>query len=84
MKVGLKLAFTGAVNDEVYDLEQVTGLGTESSAQGLSRAFAEFGLKFKTELPETGLNLMEAIGRKNAAACCEAASLILKRYSALC
>ena len=44
-QVGLKLAFTGAVNDEIYDLEQVTILLLEI-------------------LPETGVELLEAIGRK--------------------
>lgn len=63
MKVGLKLAFTGAVNDEVYDLEQVTGLLLEVLRKNYPERLQE-RFKFKTELPETAADLMEAIGRK--------------------
>ena len=63
MKVGLKLAFTGAVNDEVYDLEQVTGLLLEVLHKDYPERLQE-RFKFKTELPETAADLMEAIGRK--------------------
>lgn len=63
MKVGLKLAFTGAVNDEVYDLEQVTGLLLEVLRKDYPERLQE-RFKFKTELPETAADLMEAIGRK--------------------
>ena len=51
--VGLKLAFTGAINDEIYDREQVTAL-----------LLLQERFKFKGEMPEDGLALLEAIGRK--------------------
>ena len=52
-EVGLRLAFTGAVNDEIYDMENV------AHPERLQERF-----KFKEELPETTEALMDAIGRK--------------------
>ena len=63
MKVGLKLAFTGAINDEVYDMEQVAGLLLEVLRKDYPERLQE-RFKFKTEPPETAAELMEAIGRK--------------------
>jgi ribosome biogenesis GTPase A len=61
--VGLKLAFTGAINDDIYDREQVTALLLESLRRGHQEKLKE-RFKFKTELPEGGLELLETIGRK--------------------
>ncbi|MCI7260364.1 MAG: ribosome biogenesis GTPase YlqF [Selenomonadales bacterium] len=61
--VGLKLAFTGAINDDIYDREQVTALLLEVMRRDYAARLIE-RFKFKGELPETGLDLLEAIGRK--------------------
>lgn len=63
MTVGLKLAFTGAINDEIYDVEQVALLLLRT----LRRNYAErLGERFKLtgELPETEQELLAEIGRK--------------------
>ena len=65
MNVGLKLAFTGAVNDEVYDMEQVTGLLLETLHRDYPERLRErFKFKDGQDLPEEAAALMEAIGRK--------------------
>lgn len=61
--VGLKLAFTGAINDDIYDREQVTALLLEVMRRDYAYRLIE-RFKFKGELPESGLDLLEAIGRK--------------------
>ncbi len=61
--VGLKLAFTGAINDDIYDREQVTALLLEVMRRDYAARLIE-RFKFKGELPEFGLDLLEAIGRK--------------------
>lgn len=61
--VGLKLAFTGAINDDIYDREQVTVLLLEVMRRDYAARLIE-RFKFKGELPESGLDLLEAIGRK--------------------
>ena len=61
--VGLKLAFTGAINDDIYDREQVTALLLEGMWRDYAARLIE-RFKFKGELPESGLDLLEAIGRK--------------------
>ena len=61
--VGLKLAFTGAINDDIYDREQVTALLLEIMQRDYAARLIE-RFKFKGELPESGLDLLEAIGRK--------------------
>lgn len=61
--VGLKLAFTGAINDDIYDREQVTALLLEVMRRDYADRLVE-RFKFKGELPESGLDLLEAIGRK--------------------
>ena len=63
MTVGLKLAFTGAINDDIYDREKVTALLLESLRRDHPERLTE-RFKFKGELPETGLELLEAVGRK--------------------
>ncbi len=61
--VGLKLAFTGAINDDIYDREQVTALLLEVMQRDYAARLIE-RFKFKGELPESGIDLLEAIGRK--------------------
>lgn len=61
--VGLKLAFTGAINDDIYDREQVTALLLEVMRRDYAARLIE-RFKFKGELPESGIDLLEAIGRK--------------------
>ncbi len=61
--VGLKLAFTGAINDDIYDLEQVTALLLEILRRDYPERLIE-RFKLKGELPKAGLELLEAIGRK--------------------
>lgn len=62
-QVGLKLAFTGAVNDDIYDLEQVTILLLEILRHDYAPRLVE-RFKLTGELPATGAELLEAIGRK--------------------
>ena len=61
--VGLKLAFTGAINDDIYDRQQVTVLLLDVLCRDYPERVIE-RFKFKTELPGSGLELLEAIGRK--------------------
>lgn len=61
--VGLKLAFTGAINDEIYDREQVTALLLSVMRRDYPERLQE-RFKFKGEMPEDGLALLETIGRK--------------------
>ena len=63
MTVGLKLAFTGAINDDIYDREKVTALLLENMRRDHPERLVE-RFKFKGELPEAGLELLEAVGRK--------------------
>ena len=63
MEVGLKLAFTGAIKDETYDLEQVSSLLLETLRRNYPERLVE-RFKFKGELPVKGLELLEEIGRK--------------------
>lgn len=61
--VGLKLAFTGAINDDIYDREQVTALLLSSLRRDHPERLAE-RFKLKGEMPEDGLELLAAVGRK--------------------
>ncbi len=63
MTVGLKLAFTGAIHDEVYDFGQVAAFLMETLRRSYPEKIAE---RFRMEqpLPEGGLELLEAVGRK--------------------
>ena len=60
---GLRLAFTGAVNDEIYDMENVAHLLLAALRRDHPERLQE-RFKFKEELPETTEALMDAIGRK--------------------
>ena len=62
-RVGLKLAFTGAVNDEIYDLESVAHLLLATLRRDHQERLQE-RFKLKEALPETTEGLMDAIGRK--------------------
>ncbi len=62
-EVGLKLAFTGAVNDEIYDLESVAYLLLNVLRREYPKRLQE-RFKFKEKLPETMDALMDAIGLK--------------------
>ncbi len=61
--VGLKLAFTGAINDDIYDREQAAALLLEVLRRDYPERLQE-RFKFKGEMPEKGLELLEAVGRK--------------------
>ena len=61
--VGLKLAFTGAINDDIYDREQVTALLLSVMRRDYPERLQE-RFKFKGDMPEDGIELLEAIGRK--------------------
>ena len=62
-RVGLKLAFTGAVNDEIYDLESVAHLLLATLRRDHQERLQE-RFKLKEAMPETTEGLMDAIGRK--------------------
>ncbi len=62
-EVGLKLAFTGAIRDEIYDLEQVACLLLESLAQQHPERLIE-RFRISGSLPEKGYELLELVGRK--------------------
>lgn len=60
--VGLKLAFTGAINDDIYDREQVVVLLLDIMRRDYPERLTErFKLK---EMPDTGYELLETIGKK--------------------
>jgi len=61
--VGLKLAFTGAINDDIYDREQVTVLLLGVMRRDYPERLAE-RFKLTGEVPENGLEILELIGRK--------------------
>ena len=61
--VGLKLAFTGAVNDEICDLENVAHLLLAALRRDHPERLRE-RFKFKEMLPASTEELMEAVGRK--------------------
>ncbi|MBQ7480054.1 MAG: ribosome biogenesis GTPase YlqF [Selenomonadaceae bacterium] len=63
MTVGLKLAFTGAIKDEIYDLEQVAALLLETLRRDYPERLVE-RFKLGEDLPEGGQELLEAIGKK--------------------
>lgn len=62
-EVGLKLAFTGAVNDEIYDMENVAHLLLMALQRDHPERLQE-RFKCKDALPEAAEELMEMIGRK--------------------
>lgn len=61
--VGLKLAFTGAINDDIYDREQVTALLMDVMRRDYPERIRE-RFRLQGELPAEGLELLECIGRK--------------------
>ncbi|MCR5176463.1 MAG: ribosome biogenesis GTPase YlqF [Anaerovibrio sp.] len=63
MNAGLKLAFTGAINDEAIDRELITGVFLETMLRSYPERLAE-RYKIKEELPDKPEDLLELIGRK--------------------
>ena len=61
--VGLKLAFTGAINDDIYDREKVTALLLGIMRRDYPERLAE-RFKLTGDVPEDGLEILELIGRK--------------------
>lgn len=61
--VGLKLAFTGAINDDIYDREQVTALLMDVMRRDYPERIRE-RFRLQGELPAGGLELLKCIGRK--------------------
>ena len=60
--VGIKLAFTGAISDEIYDRESVVKLLLETLQHSYADRLKE---RFKLqEVPNDSVLLLEAIGRK--------------------
>ena len=61
--VGLKLAFTGAINDDIYDMENVSLLLLDVLAKNYpDRLMDRF--KLEGELPSDKIDLLELIGKK--------------------
>lgn len=63
MTVGLKLSFTGAINDEAVDREQVVGVFLETMGKLYPQRLRE-RYKLDGELPAEPMDLLELIGRK--------------------
>ena len=63
MTVGLKLAFTGAINDEAIDREQVVAVFLETMAKLYPERLRE-RYKLIDELPEQPMELLKLVGRK--------------------
>ena len=63
MTVGLKLAFTGAISDESYDMEKVVEVFLDTMRREYPERIRE-RYKLTEELPEEPRELLEAIGRK--------------------
>ena len=63
MTVGLKLAFTGAISDESYDMEKVVEVFLDTMRREYPERIRERYI-LKEELPEEPRELLEAIGRK--------------------
>jgi len=63
MTAGLKLAFTGAINDEVVDRELITGVFLQTMAAMYPERLRE-RYKLTGELPAEPHELLELIGRK--------------------
>lgn len=63
IEVGLKLAFTGAINDEVYDMEKVMNAFLKiMRAEYPERLIERYNLK--EELPQDSIEILEMIGAK--------------------
>ena len=63
MTVGLKLSFTGAINDEAVDREQVVGVFLETMGKLYPQRLRE-RYKLDGELPAEPMDLLELIGKK--------------------
>ena len=63
MNAGLKLAFTGAINDEAVDRELITGVFLDTMIKLYPERIKE-RYKITDELPETSGELLELIGKK--------------------
>ncbi len=63
MTVGLKLAFTGAINDEVYDLEKVVSVFLQTMSEKYPERLCE-RYKLTQPLPASPEELLEMIGKK--------------------
>ena len=63
MNAGLKLAFTGAINDEAIDRELITGVFLDTMIKQYPERIKE-RYKIGADLPETSGELLELIGRK--------------------
>ena len=63
MTVGLKLAFTGAISDDAYDMEKVVAVFLDNMRRDYPQRLKE-RYKLTLPLPETSWEVLEAIGRK--------------------
>lgn len=63
MTVGLKLAFTGAINDEAFDIEKVTAVFLDTMLRAYPERLRE-RYKLDGELPDNPYDLLELIGKK--------------------
>jgi ribosome biogenesis GTPase A len=63
LEVGLKLAFTGAINDEVYDMEKVMNVFLRIMREEYPERLIE-RYNLKEELPQDSIEILEMIGKK--------------------
>lgn len=63
IEVGLKLAFTGAINDEVYDMEKVMNAFLRIMRDEYPERLIE-RYNLKEELPQDSIEILEMIGAK--------------------
>lgn len=63
IEVGLKLAFTGAINDEVYDMEKVMNAFLKIMREEYPERLIE-RYNLKEELPQDSIEILEMIGKK--------------------
>lgn len=63
IEVGLKLAFTGAINDEVYDMEKVMNVFLKIMREEYPERLIE-RYNLKAELPQDSIEILEMIGAK--------------------
>ncbi|WP_110953083.1 ribosome biogenesis GTPase YlqF [Massilibacillus massiliensis] len=63
IEVGLKLAFTGAINDEVYDMEKVMNAFLRIMRESYPTRLIE-RYKLKDQLPDDSVEILEMIGVK--------------------
>ncbi|MDF2564078.1 MAG: ribosome biosis GTP-binding protein YlqF [Massilibacillus sp.] len=63
IEVGLKLAFTGAINDEVYDMEKVMNVFLKIMREEYPERLIE-RYNLKAELPQDSIGILEMIGAK--------------------